>query len=90
MRPVRTLVLGVASVAVLALSVVAPAQADWRWRHGPRGWVRFWYAPGVVVAGPVYAAPPPVYYAPPPPPVYYAPAPVYVAPPLISFGVPIH
>jgi hypothetical protein len=88
MRQVQTFILGAAAIAVLSLSVAAPAHADWRWRHGSHGWVRFWYAPGVIVAGPVYAAPPPVYYA-PPPPVYYAPPPVYYAPPLVSFGVNI-
>ncbi len=85
----RTFVLGAAAIAALSLMAIAPAHADWRWRHGSRGWVRFWAAPGVVVAGPpvVYAAPPPVYYA--PPPVYYAPPPVVYGPPVVAFGVHI-
>jgi len=96
MRQVRTLLLGAATIAALSTTVIAPAHAYWRWRPGPHGWARFWVAPGVVVAGPAYVAPPPgvyiappAYYAPPPPPVYYAPAPVYVAPPVVSFGLRI-
>ena len=81
-------ILGAAAIAALSLTIIAPAHADWRWHHGPRGWVRFW-APGVVVGAPVYGAPPPVYYAPPPPPVYYAPPPVVYAPPIVSFGIHI-
>ena len=79
------------SLALAALTAFAtPARADWHWRHGPSGWVRFWVAPGVVVAPPpVYYAPPPVYYA--PPPVVYAPPPVHYVPPIgIGIGVHIH
>ena len=79
------------SLALAALTAFAmPARADRYWRHGPHGWVRFWVAPGVVVAPPsVYYAPPPVYYA--PPPVVYAPPPVLYVPPIgIGIGVHIH
>ena len=78
----RSFVFG--GLALAALTAFAmPARADWHWRHGPHGWVRFWVAPGAVVAPPpVYYAPPPVYYV--PPPVVYAPPPVVYAPP---FGI---
>src|SRR6516225_9301880 len=61
----RTVIFGSLALATLT-AFAAPARADWHWRHGPHGWVRFWVAPGVVVAPPpVYYAPPLVYYAPP-------------------------
>jgi hypothetical protein len=90
MRTIRTMVLGGVALATLAIAAAAPAHADWRYRHGPHGWVRFW-GPAVVVGPPAYYAPPPVYYA--PPPVYYAPPPVVYAPPVVvapSFGIGIH
>jgi hypothetical protein len=78
---IRTmLAAGIAIASVAAMSVATPAHADWRWRNGPHGWVRFWVAPAVVVAGP------PVYYA---PPVVYAPPPVYYAPPVAVFVPPV-
>jgi hypothetical protein len=85
----RTVFFGSLALAALA-AFAAPARADWHWRHGSHGWVRFWVAPGVVVAPPpVYYAPPPVYYA--PPPVVYAPPPVLYVPPIgIGIGVHIH
>jgi hypothetical protein len=90
MSVVRTVIFG--SLALATLTAFAmPARADWHWRHGGHGWVRFWAAPGVVVAPPppVYYAPPPVYYA--PPPVVYAPPPVLYVPPIgIGIGVHIH
>ncbi len=83
MRLIRNLLL--AGIAIASLAAATPARADWHWRHGPHGWVRFW-GPSVVVAPPpVYYAPPPVYYA--PPPVVYAPPAVVIAPPVIGFGV---
>jgi hypothetical protein len=92
MRMIRTLMLaGVGFASVAAMSIATPAHADWRWRHGPHGWVRFWGAPVMVAGPPVYYAPPVVYAAPPvvyaPPPVYYAPQ-VVVAPP-IGIGIRI-
>ena len=80
-----------ASLALAALTALAaPARADWHWRHGPHGGVRFWVAPGVVVAPPpVYYAPAPMFYA--PPSVVYAPPPVLYTPSVgIGIGVHIH
>ena len=83
MRMIRNLLL--AGIAVASLAAATPAHADWHWRHGPHGWVRFW-GPAVVVGPPVvYAAPPPVVYA--APPVVYAAPPVVFVPPAIGFGV---
>jgi hypothetical protein len=88
MRMIQTMLLAGIAIASMAAT---PAHADWRWRHGPHGWVRFWgpavvVAPPVVYAPPVYYAPPPVYYA---PPVVYAPPAVVIAPPVVGFGVRI-
>ena len=78
MPRLRTFVFGGLALGALVSAASAPAHADWRWHHGPRGWFRFWIAPGVVVA-------PPVVYA-PPPPVYVPAPPVVVLPPPPSFN----
>jgi hypothetical protein len=49
MSVVRTVIFGSLALAALT-ALAAPATADWHWRHGPDGWVRFWVAPGGGVA----------------------------------------
>lgn len=91
----RGMVIGLATVALLAgtMLAAAPAQADndhgrghWkhhhdqRWHRGYDGPRAYYYAPGYI-------------YAPPPRPVYVVPEPYYYAPPpapSLNIVVPLH